>query len=175
MLVLRWLMACGLVFGGLAWAARFVRRMVPGGAESRDPLARLGSLSLGPRRTLLVIKIGGEVRALLFHEHGVLDMGLVSDWPQHPERALPDGSPGPGEGAGTRATAWVTGAAARLSVHSRARLQGLLRPQGNAAHASALVSSRTDWLSRREIMRPTALRTDVPRRMDEEPEAGREQ
>lgn len=94
MIVVRWLIACAVTFGGLAWATRLVRRVVPAGGGSRGPLARLGALSLGPRRALVVIKVGDDIRGFLFHEHGVLDTGPVTGWPAEvPAPAAVPGSP----------------------------------------------------------------------------------
>ncbi len=83
-LILRWIVACFLVFGGLAVAWRSVRHVgIPGGASPH--LKRLASLSLGPRRGLVVVRAGGTTLLVGVHEHGMTPLGPVDNWPDDAE------------------------------------------------------------------------------------------
>ena len=115
MIVVRWLIACAVIFGGLAWATRVVRRMVPAGGGGRGPLARLGAVALGPRRALVVVKVGDDIHGFLFHEHGVLDLGPVAGWPAEvtPAPATPASS-WLAVALGPKASEWTALARAKL-------------------------------------------------------------
>ena len=79
-LIIQWIVACGVVFGGLAVAWRATQRRGMWGGTSPH-LRQLAALSLGPRRGLIVVKVGGSTLLLAFHEHGMSALGPVADWP----------------------------------------------------------------------------------------------
>lgn len=79
-LVIQWIVACGIVFGGLAVAWRAAQRVGRRGGPSPH-LRQLAALSLGPRRGLVVVKAGGSTVLVGFHEHGMTALGPVTDWP----------------------------------------------------------------------------------------------
>lgn len=119
MIIFRWLFACAVVFAGLWAASRAIRR--PGvHRASVVAVERLGAVSLGPRRALVAVRLGSEVRGLVLHEHGVTDLGLVTGWPEG--RAVADAPSGASEAPSLRH--WLPFGEGHLDWLERLRVLG---------------------------------------------------